>query len=1131
VREIFAAANIENEHFYYTLNYQTESIARYVYATKATWPFIELNDFELRGTYSEEVASFKVLGMSPLVSEESRAAYEEFTTLHQGWIKEGLITQGYNSSVVQNVPNISSVIFDAVLDENLRPREHIKVESPQAGFETAVYLPWWQQAPAPTDPRLINFDLLRHPVFKNVFQSLWESQESIMSETFQLTSSYAEEGNLGKLAPHSLLMHPIYDYTPDKIEFSSSDIVGVLFSVFEWGFFFQDVLPFGKSSAFFSRVVIDPRLIMILLLACFTDVNGIQVVVIDSCGHNHTYELHGPRAVYLGEGDMHDPQFESLRVVEAFHANNDEHEHCNFSFHFYPTSKLQQQYSTSKPALYCAVVVCVFAFTVFAFILYDYLVQRRQNLVMATAKRTDAIVSSLFPKHVRDRIIEDAQAHAIQETKSNQLNKFLSLPKNQLKSFLDKENDHVCELFSTKPIAELFPETTILFADIVGFTAWSSIREPSQVFTLLETIYHSFDTIARRRRVFKVETVGDCYVAVTGLPEPQPDHAVIMARFAKDVLARMHGLTKQLELTLGPDTGELTLRIGLHSGPVTAGVLRGEKSRFQLFGDTVNTASRIESTGKRGKIHLSSETAECLCNIGKSNWVVDRNDAVEAKGKGVLKTYWLKTNDDTQQTSVTHSSSGSSVTDPTNVDDIDVIEAIAKIPATVTDSKTQRLVEWNTEVLARLLKLIIARRATNTHQSETSTPNENVNFHWLTGSVLDEVKEIIHLPDFNATCSVDDLEAVTLEENVMNQLHSFITSSMFFYFAIFMGTNDCFSLFVFVHWLANNMFFLSFVTYRFVFCCFTLSNLMPVAALYHDPHFHNFEHASHVTMSVAKLLSRIVAPDIVMDTVDDEHDENKRLAMIHDHTYGITSDPLTQFACVFSALIHDVDHTGVPNTQLMKENPTLAAVYHHRSVAEQNSVDIAWKLLMSDDYCDLRRVLYQTNEEFHRFRELVVNSIMATDIMDVELKKLRNARWDRAFNQCESSRMEPVLDTVHRKATIVIEHLIQASDVCHTMQHWHIYRKWNERLFREMYQAYCEGRSDSDPSEFWYKGEIGFFDYYIIPLAKKLKDCGVFGVSSDEYLNYALKNRQEWEARGEEIVAAMMEKMNASESN
>jgi class 3 adenylate cyclase len=97
----------------------------------------------------------------------------------------------------------------------------------------------------------------------------------------------------------------------------------------------------------------------------------------------------------------------------------------------------------------------------------------------------------------------------------------------------------------------------VLFADISGFTAWSSLRDPAQVFTLLESIYSSFDAVARKRGVFKVETVGDSYVAVTGLPDPQEDHAIIMSRFARDCRVKMNEVTRKLELTLGPDTGDL----------------------------------------------------------------------------------------------------------------------------------------------------------------------------------------------------------------------------------------------------------------------------------------------------------------------------------------------------------------------------------------------------------------------------------------------------------------------------------------------------------------------------------------------------------------------------------------------
>lgn len=179
-------------------------------------------------------------------------------------------------------------------------------------------------------------------------------------------------------------------------------------------------------------------------------------------------------------------------------------------------------------------------------------------------------------------------------------------------------------------------------------------------------------------------------------------------------------------------------------------------------------------------------------------------------------------------------------------------------------------------------------------------------------------------------------------------------------------------------------------------------------------------------MSVNKLLSRIIAPDIETDGRRDLK------SMLHDHTYGITSDPLTQFAVTLSALMHDVDHSGVPNAQLVKEHTSLAAAYNNKSVAEQNSVDIAWDLLMEECYTDLRRTIYCNEVEFKRFRQLIVNTVLATDIMDKTLGEIRKARWNKAFN--EQPKQEAAKDNVNRKATIVIEHLIQASDVAHTMQ-------------------------------------------------------------------------------------------------
>lgn len=115
-----------------------------------------------------------------------------------------------------------------------------------------------------------------------------------------------------------------------------------------------------------------------------------------------------------------------------------------------------------------------------------------------------------------------------------------------------------------------------------------------------------------------------------------------MAKFAHDCMNKLNQVVERLSDTLGEGTDELALRIGMHSGDVTAGVLRGEKGRFQLFGDTVNTASRMESTGTPRKIQVSQSTADALIMNGKESWLFPRREKVYAKGKGDMQTYFLE---------------------------------------------------------------------------------------------------------------------------------------------------------------------------------------------------------------------------------------------------------------------------------------------------------------------------------------------------------------------------------------------------------------------------------------------------------------------------------------------------------
>ena len=498
---------------------------------------------------------------------------------------------------------------ERVLRRNLvLPFSHRSLSYPEEKINAVIepsdgpYIPSWQTSPV-FIRTLVNRNLLTDPE-SEVSSNVSFTTASVVFGGFefapddngtanvpQQTQFYTALLSIQKKRPFPYRTSPVTRiFLPifDSFNETSKTPVGLVSALIRWESYFVHVVP--------------------------PELRGINMVINNDCGDVYTFKITEGEPDPVGLGDLHDTTFDRLARMATFDDINTvddgsphglplNHENCSYHMTSYPNQDMLDDYQTNLPALITLAVACCFAFTFILFVFYDRLVERRQTLVLQRAEQTTAIVQSLFPKGVAEKLMQHHQDMDILTSKNQKLNKFLG------------GDDQVQSC-----IADLFPACSVMFADIsgqferldelgigstnsfphptltdiAGFTAWASTRDPSQVFHLLESIYNAFDAIAKSRKVFKVETIGDCYVAVTGLPDPQANHAIIMARFAGECMIKLREVTERLEKTLG-DTMDLCMRIGLHSGPVTAGVLRGEKSRFQLFGDTVNTASRMES--------------------------------------------------------------------------------------------------------------------------------------------------------------------------------------------------------------------------------------------------------------------------------------------------------------------------------------------------------------------------------------------------------------------------------------------------------------------------------------------------------------------------------------------------------
>jgi hypothetical protein len=504
--QIFGSVGTQLEQNLATVDSFALGLVSYATFSNATWPFVTMPDSAVRMSKVRGQTKSSIVQILHLVSESNREEYETYTIENFGWANETLDVQAEDESLLS---------LGIKLTTDVQVSSTIAYSSGQpVPVDSGPYTATWQGYPLVEVLPSFNVDFLSNAVLGPALEKSILDQTVVLSEAATTSAPVSE--------PAASLFFPILQ---------DSESVAVMNVAFQWRSFFEDVLREGER--------------------------GLLVVVKNTCSQVFSYRIDGPNANFLGLGDKHDKKYNDFELAmgmadlqgSAYTGVPLDTEFCAYTIKTYPTEDMEDDVKTIIPLLFLFGTICIFILSAVIFTVYDMLVNFRQKKVLKagknrfskcwrsmlcsfehliltrsriTAEESNAIVSQLFPENVRDRLFKKEQ----EKNKNKKDKKKGYQPNNtKMKNFLSDAStdggdmdmmDH--DEFDDRPIADLFPETTVMFADIAGFTAWSSVREPVQVFILLEKIYGAFDRIATRRGVFKVETIGDSYVAVCGLP-------------------------------------------------------------------------------------------------------------------------------------------------------------------------------------------------------------------------------------------------------------------------------------------------------------------------------------------------------------------------------------------------------------------------------------------------------------------------------------------------------------------------------------------------------------------------------------------------------------------------------------
>jgi hypothetical protein len=413
------------------------------------WPNATLSAFEETSQYTINVSNVELIYFCPLVPAAKVAEWEQYAVENYFRLEgDQSIYSGASGdwAVADGIYKYGRA-FNKVKDETSDVLAPVWQISPM--FDSSISLPL---------STVVMFNLYTYNITMKSFDKVIAGQPWALSNFILDTGSDINQHNLA----------PIYANNDE-----SDDLVGFFSAYTSWKNMLVDMIQTDGGSFYLVMTMED-------------DVG--------------TFLVYGDRAEFVGVGDHHDEEFDTLMRSKTFTVGKDG---TVIIFEVYPSNDYLELFTTNLPVNSTIVVVTVMVFTMLVFIIYDAILTRHEEFLAETANTNSTVVKQLFPQFVREKLVERAKTQAQNETKQSK--------RPTLGARTGSYDMTAMEAVDKGILAKKFDQATVLFADIAGFTKWSAGRDAEDVFDLLETLFARFDFYARKRGVFKVETIGDWY--------------------------------------------------------------------------------------------------------------------------------------------------------------------------------------------------------------------------------------------------------------------------------------------------------------------------------------------------------------------------------------------------------------------------------------------------------------------------------------------------------------------------------------------------------------------------------------------------------------------------------------------